>query len=145
MEKVITVREDGSVRRISKVVGESMTEQSHREAVNINTIVARARRGILPVSTGVQPNYGDFSSGLDFQRMMEKVNDAKNDMAALPAAIRKRFKNDPRELIDFMADEANREEAIELGLIAKPEEEVPKVPGADVKPAAAPVEPVEGS
>jgi len=38
---------------------------------------------------------------------------------ALPSDVRKRFSNDPAELIDFLADKKNDEEAIKLGLKIK--------------------------
>ena len=48
---------------------------------------------------------------------------------ALPSRVRRRFDNDPAELMEFLADEANREEAVMLGLIEKEE---------PVQPAPAP-------
>lgn len=114
----VTERPDGT-RRVSRVVeGESLCEQSHRETVNINRIVARARKGILPSGTGVQPNFGDFSSGMDYHELMNRMVDAKADFQRLPADIRKRFGNDPGNLIDFLGDPENEQEARELGLLA---------------------------
>ena len=40
---------------------------------------------------------------------------------ALDANVRKRFHNDPAELIDFVSDEKNRDEAVRLGLLQIPE------------------------
>lgn len=111
-------RENGTLRVSTVISGESMTEQSHRQEVNINTIVARARKGILPRGTGVMPNYGDFSSGMDYHEAQNKIVDAKRDFMRMPADIRKRFGNDPANMIDFLGNPDNREEAEELGLIA---------------------------
>lgn len=103
----------------------SKTEKSHRIACNINTIMARAKRGIAtPLRSG--GIYGDFSSVPEYQEALQRVVDAKNDFEALPAEIRKRFRNDPAELIRFVTDDANIEEAIALGLIPKPEPETPE-------------------
>ena len=39
----------------------------------------------------------------------------------LPSDVRNRFNNNPAQLLDFVADPENKEEAIELGLLPKPE------------------------
>jgi len=44
-----------------------------------------------------------------------------NAFSQMPSAIRKRFNNDPAELIKFVLDPKNREEAIKIGLIDTPE------------------------
>lgn len=140
MPKKIVERPNGTLRVINECEGPTLTEQHHREMVNINNIVAKARKGLLPVNTRVAPNYGDFSSGMDFTEMMQRVKDAEADMAALPSDIRKRFKNNPAALIDFLADEKNREEAYDLGLLVKPGAE-PLVDGPPVpEPEALPPE-----
>lgn len=119
---VVEPRKDGYARVKTVFTGETRTEQSHRDEVDINKIVARARRGILPRFSGVQPNYGDFSSGQDYMDVAMRVADARSDFEHLPADIRKMFGNDVAAMIEFMADPDNREEAEELGLIAKPQE-----------------------
>lgn len=126
-----TTRENGT-RRVSHVpVGESKTEQSHRQTVNINTIVAKARKGIPPRIQKGDGLYGDFSGFTDFHTTMNRINDAKADFLCLPAAIRERFANDVGRLLDFISDPANEKEARELGLLpdkpAQPLEQPPSV------------------
>jgi phage internal scaffolding protein len=42
---------------------------------------------------------------------------AQNAFKTLPASIRKEFNNDPSQVIDFLNNPANKDKAIELGLI----------------------------
>jgi phage internal scaffolding protein len=68
-----------------------------------------------------QPSFGDFSGDFDYQKSQNAIISAQNAFDALPAALRKRFDNNPAELLAFIADEKNKDEAIKLGLIPKDE------------------------
>lgn len=95
-------------------------KQSFRDECDINTIVRRfGVTGVAPMS-GRMPTYGDFSGISDFQSAMEVVTAAREAFASLPAAVRERFANDPQRLLGFLGDEANRDEAIRLGLVNPP-------------------------
>ena len=48
-------------------------------------------------------------------------------LQSLLSRVRKRYNNDPAELLEFVMDEKNREEAVFLGLIEKPQESAPEV------------------
>lgn len=112
----------------------SRTRQEHYKEADINRLVARyAKTGILgnPLDYR-QGQYGDFSSGEDFAEKMRKVSDAQRVFSELPSAIRTRFANDPKQMIDFLVDPANDAEAIKLGLKVAPP------PG----PAVPPVSPI---
>lgn len=95
----------------------SLAQQHMKDECDINVIVERfGVTGQLPV-TALEPTYGDFSGVSDYQDALIKLQQTDADFMALPAAIRARFANDPFELVNFLASEANREEAIQLGLI----------------------------
>jgi len=64
-----------------------------------------------------QPQFGDFTTGNDFRETLHSVMEAEESFAALSSQVRKRFDNDPSKLMDFLNNEENRKEAIELGLI----------------------------
>jgi len=114
--------------------GKSMTQQHQANDVNINTIVARARKGTpLPVSR-LQPLYGDFSKIGDYRECCERLADAQDAFMTLTADVRLKFGNDPGAIIEFLKDEKNRDEAIALGLIEKPAEEAKPVPKTEEKP-----------
>lgn len=110
-----------------QISGESLTQQSMAADADINTIIARNARGGSRVTSKVQALFGDFSS-LDFLEAQNRIIDAKRAFGLLPSKIRNRFHNSEYQLIRFLEDPENREEAIMLGLIEKPVEKVPEVP-----------------
>jgi len=98
----------------------SLTQQNQKEDADINTIVARfGLTGELPFADK-QPRYGDFTAVTDYHSAMNAVASAREDFMSLPAELRARFNNDPALLIDFLASDANRDEAIKLGLVNPP-------------------------
>lgn len=115
----VDTRKNGTKRVRFYCEGESKTEQSHAKSVDINEIMARARRGIVPKSVYADAMYGDFTDVVSFHEAQDKVISAREDFARLPAPVRERFKGDPGELIDFLARPENRSEAIKLGLVSR--------------------------
>lgn len=98
--------------------GKSMTHQEFAPECDINNIVARVGLGQLSLNLP-QGEFVDFSSiPSDYQAMLDCVIDAQERFANLPSAVRKRFANNPAELLKFIQDDGNRDEAIKLGLIA---------------------------
>lgn len=96
------------------------TQQHFKEQCDINKIMTKFKRtGLLPQVQRI-PLYGDFSGVESYQEAVNKIKKVEEVFGTLPAAVRDRFKNDPSELIDFVQNEANRAEAIELGLIEAP-------------------------
>lgn len=114
--------------------GETRTQQHFQNEVNINTIVRKYQStGMLPQINGMPPQYGDFT-GLDFRAAQTKIAEATQSFAQLPANLRKRFQNDPAQLVDFIGNEDNRAEAEKLGLVKRREEKKQNVvqsPNAD--------------
>lgn len=103
-------------------VEEDMCQQSFKEECDINTIVRRfGLTGVMP-ETMRMPLNGDFTNVPDFQTALNMVREASDEFMRLPAEVRKRFGNDPGELMVFLEDEKNREEAVKLGLVNKPPE-----------------------
>lgn len=103
---------------------EGLTQQQFKDDCDINNIMKRYQAtGVITHVNGRQPEFGDFSNPIDFQSALNTVIEAEELFADLPATIRDRFANDPKELLMFMADEANREEAIALGIVKAPEKE----------------------
>ena len=103
----------------------SLTQQQFKDECDINKIMDRyLRTGVLsdPLQNRGTPKYGDYADIGDYMDHMNKVVEANEMFEALPASIRKRFNNNPGELIDFVMDENNRTEAEFLGLIEKKEE-----------------------
>lgn len=101
----------------------SMTQQSQAEFSDINNIMAKYQQTGLYVgfSNDKTPQYGDFSLDIDYRTALEAVMLAEEQFESLPAAIRRRFNDDPAEFYEFCMNEKNRDEMIELGLIDKVE------------------------
>lgn len=101
---------------------ESVTQQQFAEDADINVIVRRfGLTGEVPEDFRT-PKYGDFTHVSDFQTALNTVKEAEEEFMRLPAEVRARFQNNPQELLTFVENKDNRDEAIKLGLIPKPPE-----------------------
>ena len=101
---------------------ESVVQQQFADECDINTIVKRfGLTGELPNGVDI-PLSGDFTEVTDFQTAMNLVRRSQESFLELPAHIRERFANDPALVMKFLDDPSNREEAINLGIVAKPVE-----------------------
>lgn len=95
------------------------TEQSHKDKCDVNNIIKKYdQTGLLIHINQFEAKFGDMT-GNDYKEMLDKVIQAKENFNELPNHIRKRFMNNPEELLRFMEDPNNREEAIKLGLVDK--------------------------
>jgi len=100
-----------------KCEDKSLAQQHMKDECDINVIVERfGVTGQIPV-TPLEPSYGDFSGVGDYHTALNKIRASDEAFMALPAKIRAKFSHDPYELVNFLMDESNRSEAIELGLI----------------------------
>lgn len=102
----------------------SMTRQEFADEANVNNLLKRyAQTGSFYDPTkphsARQPLFGDFSKYNDFTVYQNLVIEARDRFDSLPVEIREKFNYDPAKLLDFLADEKNRDEAIKLNLIAK--------------------------
>jgi len=100
----------------------TLTQQHFKDECDINNILRQFNvTGLLPEST-LSPRYGDFTGITDYHSALNQVIAAEDEFMRLPANIRSRFDNDPANLIDFLEKSENKDEAIKLGLINKPDE-----------------------
>ena len=100
-------------------VGPSLTQQHFKDECDINAIIARHDTTGLwcnPVDLvkSRQPLFDDFSVLPDFMDAQNFLNEAGDLFNALPSSIRRRFDNNPYELLEFLADPANTSEAVAL-------------------------------
>lgn len=95
------------------------TQQHSKQSCDVNEIIRHYTAGQLITHVSkFEARYGD-GTAVEFKEALDLVNGALSDFQELPSKIRKRFKNSPMELLKFMEDPANRDEAIQLGLINK--------------------------
>jgi phage internal scaffolding protein len=98
----------------------SLAQQHFAVDADINNIMhSYQQTGILgdPLAV-VKPSFGDFSSEFDYQVAYNQILEAQEMFAELPSDLRRRFGDDPGQLLHFLADPGNREEAVKLGLVA---------------------------
>lgn len=120
--------------------GTSKTRQEFLQESDVNRLVQRFRDTgsfydpLTSVKTSQnKPLFGDFTNIPDYQKCLDVVIDAEQRFSALPSRLRERFANDPAQLLAFLSDSKNRDEAIELGLVPKP---APKEPPQEPPQAA---------
>lgn len=102
-----------------KPLGDSLTVQEQAEDADINTIVRRfGLTGQLPENVAI-PRDGDFTTITDYHGALNIVAAADSAFAEMPANVRARFDNDAGKFMDFCHNPKNREEALELGLLAE--------------------------
>ncbi len=95
----------------------SLAQQHMKDECDINIIVERfGVTGSMPVSP-IEPSYGDFSGVSDYHDALNRIRASDEAFMALPAKIRAKFDNDPNALLQFLQNDENREEAIQIGLI----------------------------
>lgn len=121
-EQIISIRKANKSRRVqTKILGKSKTVQSQKKETEIQNIIHRYKTtGQFTHVRDSLPQYGDASTVTDYKSAMDSVQQAQNAFSELPSEIRNRFENDPGKLIEFLADQKNLNEAIELGLVEKP-------------------------
>ena len=99
------------------------TKSEFAKEADINNIVARCIKGAAMPTGSRTPLFGDFSEVADFSSAQTLIAEANSEFEQLPSTVREKFGNDVSELMDFLDDETNAAEAIELGLLPKPESE----------------------
>lgn len=126
--------EENSLANGLECLDASRTKQSFTEDADINTIVERfGLTGQLPDDYKA-PQYGDFSDVVDFHTAMDAIRGAAASFMELPGKLRERFGNDPQNLIAFLGDKTNLQDAVSLGLV-QPPPDTPPAPPAPSKSA----------
>lgn len=96
---------------------QSRTQQNFQAECDINNILKKFHKtGIIDHLAVHKGEYGDFTSSTDYHEnliAMQKANDAFD---SLPSTIRTRFNNDPTLFLDFVHNDENEDELIEMGL-----------------------------
>lgn len=105
--------------RVQLDTGElSLVKQSMQAETDINTIMARYEKtGLMSHVATHKGQYGDFVTAGDYQDHLNQIIEAKEAFSTLPAKVRKKFDNDPSTFLEFVQDEENIDEMIEMGLL----------------------------
>jgi len=95
----------------------SLAQQQFKDECDINNILRQFNvTGLLPEAP-LSPRYGDFSGISDYHTALNAVIAAQEGFDGLPAQIRASFNNDPEQLINFLDNPENKDQAIKLGLV----------------------------
>lgn len=99
----------------------SRTQQQFKEECDVNNILRNyVSTGVLTHVSDVAPEFGDYSEvPSDYGEALELIRRSNDEFMTLPSEVRERFDNQPVNLIKFLQDENNREEAEKLGLVNK--------------------------
>ena len=116
------VRPRGQRKRVCTIPhGKSMTKQADRDRANIHNILKRYEKtGLLPQRT-TSPIEGELPQVESFHQAMNILVTAQQSFEALPSNVRQKFENDPAKFLEFVNDEKNKDQLIELGLAVAPE------------------------
>lgn len=106
----------------------SLTQQQFADDTDINVLVDRYEDTgffydplsvINGKSASSSPTFGDFSEfdSADYMRSQNVLVKARESFENLPVEIRERFNYNPLNLLEFISDKANYEEALKLGLV----------------------------
>lgn len=133
----IKLRENSRVKGAKRVTfytdGPSDTDQSFKDDCDVNVIIDKfTKTGHLTHLAKHQGFYQDVSEYRDLAESMQVVTEAQAAFDALPAELRSRFSNSPVQMVNFLDDPRNDQEAIALGLKiqikAEPTEQTQDIP-----------------
>jgi len=105
-------------------------KQEFKNEVNINSIMAKARNGIMPPSwmTSKTPMYGDFANQpVNLQEAFDRVRHATEAFYSLPVEFRREIGHDPKNLVN-----APRELFAKYGLLKESAKAVSEASGRPV-------------
>ncbi|AXL14694.1 internal scaffolding protein [Microviridae sp.] len=115
--------------------GQSRTQQHMAAECDINNIMRKYQKtGLIDHVNEHVGDYGNFIGFEDYQTSMQAIKAAEAAFMTIPSSVRAKFDNDPAKFLNFVQNEENLEEMVEMGLARR--ENTTPVP---------PAEPLEGS
>lgn len=109
-------------RVVTEVGDHTLAIQSAKDECDINNILTQFQKtGVITHGNASPGTYENLPDPIDYQEAMNTVLAANQAFAALPAAVRARFGNDPRALLQAYDDPNEWPELQRLGLLTKVE------------------------
>lgn len=116
--KVVTRRKNGTKRVRIFNEDPSLTAQEYGPDTDINNIMAKYKKtGVINHLRTKEASYADMSEVSDLLGASIKMQEAKEKFAQLPSEVRKKFADNPQNMIDYLGDPNNLEDAEKLGLV----------------------------
>jgi len=128
-------------RQPARLNQEGGAEQSHRDSVNINSVLGNFwATGQAPAVRRSAPLSGDFSQPHDLQGALNAVRAAEEAFAALPSRIRSAAGNNPVQYLDMIQHPDGVKILRDAGLevVDHDETEASQSPASSPSPAAQP-------
>lgn len=115
------------IRKRFDVIGESIgfscnspsrTQQQFKDECDVNNILRNyVSTGVLTHTSDKEIFFADVSAApSDYYEARKLLNDSKVAFDQLPSYVRERFDNNPYNVVKFLSDEKNYDEAVKLGL-----------------------------
>lgn len=119
MKKLTLDKANNRVRVQTINTEKSLTQQQFKDHTDINKIMERYQKtGELP-GADRQGIFADVSEITDYHSSVQKVLDAQAAFMLLDPTLRNKFGNDPGQMLAFIQDPRNFEEAVKLGIFNK--------------------------
>jgi hypothetical protein len=116
----------------------SMTDQQYKEDTDVNNIIEKFRKtGQIMHVAQIQGKFADVADIQSLQESMVLVSKAQEHFAQLPGETRSQFGNSVINMVKFLADPANDEKAVKMGLKVKIKHQTPDqgLGGQDANPS----------
>lgn len=96
----------------------SRTQKQFIDECDVNNILRNyVSSGVLTHTSDKQLFFADVSSApSDYYEARKLLNDSKAAFDELPANVREKFDNNPFNVVKFLSDDKNFDEAVKLGL-----------------------------
>ena len=102
------------------ICGEGKTKSEYADSCDVNKILAKYKRiGLVEHVNDREPQYIDCTEVKDYQQAMDLCCSIQHSFEALPAKVRKKFNNDPLQMVEWVGDPENEAEAVQMGLVNK--------------------------
>jgi len=85
---------------------ERRTKSSFKAECDINTIVNKIKKGLIPPGSDRVPRYGDLSDMPTYQESLDIVRRADEIFDSLPALVRRECNHDPAVFLERVQDPA---------------------------------------
>lgn len=141
MKKIIKDAKRKRPRVVTVNEEPTMAMQQYKDSCDVNKIMKRYKEtGTISHLRNAQNGvYMDLTELPDYAEALMQIKRADEAFKQIPAEVRLKFNNDPSQLITYLQDSKNHEEAIKYGLLVpkQNDEQNPK-PNDETKPNSNP-------